>query len=246
MVTVIKIGGHEIADENFLSALAETVHRLASPVIIVHGGGKEISALQEQLGITPRYLDGVRITDAPSLQVVEMVLCGTVNKRLVRYLLGAGVDAIGMSGVDRGLITATPMQRDGHDMGYTGEVQRVQAEVLYSFLQQNITPVIAPICLGTDSAYNVNADHVAGAVAAAIEAERAVFLTNVPGVLSDGQVLAQLSISEAEALIAHGVISGGMIPKVKTALAVLHQGVSRVVITNLEGLQNGGGTTFVQ
>ncbi|RMG90313.1 MAG: acetylglutamate kinase, partial [Chloroflexi bacterium] len=131
MVTVIKIGGHEIADENFLSALAETVHRLASPVIIVHGGGKEISALQEQLGITPRYLDGVRITDAPSLQVVEMVLCGTVNKRLVRYLLGAGVDAIGMSGVDRGLITATPMQRDGHDMGYTGEVQRVQAEVLY-------------------------------------------------------------------------------------------------------------------
>jgi acetylglutamate kinase len=193
----------------------------------VHGGGKEISALQTQMGIEPRYADGVRITDAASLALVEMVLCGTVNKRLVRMLLAAGVDALGMSGVDRGLVRAAQMQRDGIDMGFTGEVGAVRGDVLRGLLAEGITPVIAPICLGDDSAYNVNADHVAGAVAAA-----------------DGAHVPALTPEQTESLIAAGTIFGGMIPKVRTALGALDHGVARATITDLAGLIAGGGTVF--
>lgn len=241
---VIKIGGNELDDPTFLEALAPAVKRLDAPVIIVHGGGKEISALQKALGIEPRYLDGVRVTDAESLAVVEMVLCGTVNTRLVRLLLAAGLDAVGMSGVDRGLIRAEKMPHPAEDMGFTGEVKAVRADVLQDLLEQRVTPVIAPISLGTDSAYNVNADHVAGAVAAAVGAEKIVFLTNVEGVLVDGQVARTITQEAAQSLIADGTIFGGMIPKVQTALSVLERGVPQAVITNLNGLQTHGGTVF--
>lgn len=243
---VIKIGGNELDDPTFLEALAPTIKRLNVPVIIVHGGGKEISALQKALGIEPRYLDGVRVTDAESLAVVEMVLCGTVNTRLVRLLLAAGLDAVGMSGVDRGLIRAEKMPHPTEDMGFTGDVKAVRADVLRDLLAQRITPVIAPISLGADSAYNVNADHVAGAVAAAVGVEKIVFLTNVEGVLIDGRVARTLSQEAAQSLIADGTIFGGMIPKVQTALSVLERGVPQAVITNLTGLQTHGGTVFTR
>ena len=159
---VIKIGGHELADEQFLTELAQVVTGLAEPVVIVHGGGPEISHLQTQMGIAPHYLDGVRVTDRESLALVEMVLCGTANKRLVRYLVNNGVDAQGMSGVDRGMIRAEKMPHPDQDMGFTGQVTSVRGEVLLALLKAEVTPVIAPICLGPDSSYNVNADHVAG------------------------------------------------------------------------------------
>lgn len=241
---VIKIGGHELDDEAFLVELAGVIRALAEPVVIVHGGGKEISSLQTKMGIEPRYIDGVRVTDAESLALVEMVLCGTANKRLVRYLVNGGVDAQGISGVDRGLIRAEKMPHAEVDMGYTGEVVSVRGDVLRTMLSQDVTPVIAPISLGPDSSYNVNADHVAGAVAGAIGARRIVFLTNVEGVLMNGSLLTALMPDEVQRLIDIGVIFGGMIPKVQTALSALARGVPQAAITNLAGLRTHGGTIF--
>lgn len=242
---VLKIGGHEIADEAFLAQLAETVRDLQRPIVIVHGGGAEISALQTSLDITPRYEQGVRVTDAHSLTVVQMVLCGIVNKRLVHRLSNVGVDAVGISGVDHRLITARKMPHPEIDMGYTGIIEQVRPHILHNLLAQNITPIIAPLCYGEDAIYNVNADHVAGAVATAIQAESVVFLTNVAGVLVHGQTLSHLTPHQAHTYIQQGIITGGMIPKVRTALDALEKGVPRAMITNLAGLRHHTGTTCI-
>ncbi|MBL8164086.1 MAG: acetylglutamate kinase [Anaerolineae bacterium] len=241
---VVKVSGSELDDPAYLQNFAQAIHALNAPTVIVHGGGAEISSLQKSLDIQPQYLNGVRITDAQSLRLVEMVLCGTVNKRVVRALLAAGLDALGISGVDRGLVRARKMPNPTRDMGFTGEVAAVRAEVLTRLLDEGITPVVAPVCLGEDSSYNVNADHVAGAIAAAISASRTVFLTNVSGVLVGGQVAATLNRAEVNALIDDGTIFAGMIPKVQTALHALTMGVQQAVITDLAGLQAGGGTVF--
>ncbi len=243
---VMKIGGNEIDDPAFLAGLAPVVLSVGAPVIVVHGGGREIAALQRALGIEPRYLDGVRVTDAESLAVAEMVLRGAVNTRLVRHLLAGGIMALGVSGVDLGLICAEKMFHPEVDMGFTGVVTDVRADILRGWLAQGIIPVIAPICLGADNVYNVNADHVAGAVAAAVAADCVVFLTNVEGVLVNHEPLPALDEQSARSLIAEGVIFGGMIPKVQTALQTLELGVRRVVITNLKGLQTHGGTVFTR
>ena len=243
-IVVIKISGHELDDPATLAGLAGVVRDLPAQVVIVHGGGKEITALQTQLGIEPRYVDGLRVTDAPSLAVVEMALCGVINKRVVRTLLEAGVDALGMSGVDRGLVRARPMPHPTTDMQFTGEITSVNAAALTPLLDAGVTPVIAPVSLGQGTNFNVNADHVAGALAAALGAIRLVFLSNVPGVLADGVLVPHLTPAEADDLIARGVINGGMIPKVRTALAALEAGVRTVVITNLAGLAAGSGTEF--
>ena len=241
---VLKISGHQIDEPEFLSALAKTVRDMNRPIVIVHGGGREITEMQQRLGIETRYEDGVRVTDAESLAVVTMVLCGTVNKRLVRYLVSEGILAQGMSGIDQGMIRARKMPHESIDMGFTGEVVQVNAGLLCSMLESGLTPVIAPICLGDDSEYNVNGDHVAGAVAAAIEAERIIFLSNVEGVLLEENVVPTLTQQQTDSLIADGTIYGGMIPKVEMALHVLKKGVARAVITNLVGLQSHGGTVF--
>jgi len=227
---------------------------LNAPVIIVHGGGAEITGLQKQFGIEPRYADGLRITDADSLRVVEMILCGTVNKRLVRVLTNAGLDALGLSGVDRGLVRAEKMPHPSQDMGFTGQIVRVRGEVITDLLAQGVTPVVAPVCggeannfnVGEANNFNVNADHVAGAIAKAVGAARVVFLTNVEGVLvgSPAAVVPTLTPAQTQALIDDGTIFGGMIPKVQTALGALAGGVQQAVITNLKGLQAGGGTVF--
>jgi acetylglutamate kinase len=244
---VIKIGGNEIDDLNFLVQLAPTIQNLNSPAIIVHGGGKEISNLQKAMGIEPRYINGVRITDEPSLAIVEMVLCGSVNKRLVRRLLASGVEAMGLSGVDRGLVRAEKMQHPTVDMEFTGDVKSVRGEILLDLLKQGVTPVIAPVSLGMDGqSYNVNADHVAGAVAQAIGAGKVVFLTNVEGVLANNEVIQTLTRQKTLDLIADGTIFGGMIPKVQTALAALDSGIPQAVITNLTGLKTHGGTLFTR
>jgi acetylglutamate kinase len=243
---VVKVSGHEIDDPDFLAAFARTIASMESPVVVVHGGGREISDMQQKMGIEPRYIDGLRITDAASLAIVEMILCGTINTRLVRILVSAGVDALGMSGVDRGIIRATKMQHGYDDMGFTGTVGAVRSDVLRALLADGITPVIAPVCLGEDSAYNVNADHVAGAVAGAVAAERVVFLTNVPGVMADGTVVEQLTAQQTDYLVGEGTIFGGMIPKVRTAIGALATGAQSAVITDLEGLRMGRGTVFTR
>jgi acetylglutamate kinase len=202
--------------------------------------------LQEKLGIAPQYIDGLRVTDAESLSVVKMVLAGRINKRLVASLVAAGVDAFGMSGVDRSAIKAEKLQHPQGDLGQVGRVNYVRTEVFKHLLEDGVTPVLSPICYGPDgSIFNVNADHVAMAVAIAMAAEELVFVSNVPGVLRHGDLLSRLTITEVEQLIAEKVIVDGMIPKVRSAVEAVIGGVRAVKITNLTGLKETG-TIIVQ
>jgi len=240
---VLKIGGNEIDDMDFVARLGQAVVALPEPPVIVHGGGKEIKQLQERLGVAPQYIDGLRVTDAESLSLVQMVLAGRVNKRLVASLSDAGLDAFGMSGVDRASIKVRKLEHPGGDLGFVGEVTHVRAKVFRHLLDDGVIPVLSPICYGPSGGiFNVNADHVAVAVAVALQADELVFVSNVPGVLKTEQVVSQLSVIEAEALIADGTIRNGMIPKIHSALQGVSGGVPTVRITNLEGLQNGLGT----
>ena len=246
MVTVIKITGHFLDDHQSLKQFAKIVADFDDKLVIIHGGGKEITRLQAQLNIEPRYVDGLRITDAKSLALVEMVLCGTVNKRLVRYLLSAGVDALGMSGIDRGLVRATQMQHASVDMQYTGTVLSIRESVIFDLFDKDVTPVISPVSVGEESNFNVNADPVTGAIASAISADNVIFISNVEGVMVDGERKSTLTSTQVESYIADGTIYGGMIPKVQTAIDVLKSGIPQTVITDLDGLATHGGTVFVQ
>jgi acetylglutamate kinase len=242
-VQVIKIGGNELDNPAFIEHLGQAVAVLTEPVILVHGGGKEIKELQEKLGIRAQYIDGLRVTDAESLAVVEMVLAGRVNKRLVAALVAAGVDAFGMSGVDRASLKAEKLHHPQGDLGQVGRVTFVRIEVFKHLLEEGIIPVLSPICYGPDgSIFNVNADQVAVAVAIALAAEVLTFVSNVPGVLRQGDLLPYLTTTEVEQLIAAKIIVDGMIPKVRSATEAVAAGVQAVRITNLAGLQAGIGT----
>jgi len=240
---VVKIGGNDLDAPGFVDALAEAVARVTArtPVVLVHGGGKLISELQRQLGIEPVYVDGQRVTDEAALDVVEMALSGRVNKQITVALLRAGVDALGLSGVDRGLLRVVPWDPA---LGRVGRIVAVRGAVLLDLCAQGVVPVISPISLGEEGRYNVNADHAAGAIAAALPADHAAFVTNVPGVRVGSDVVPALTASAARGLIAQGVIVGGMIPKVTAALDAVGQGVRRAVITDLAGLAAGTGTVF--
>jgi len=247
MIQVLKIGGNELDDPGFVKQLVQVVKDLPAPPILVHGGGKEISNLQERLGLEPRYVDGLRVTDDESLEVVQMVLAGRVNKRLVSALIAQGVDAFGMSGIDRSAVKAEKLHHPSGDLGWVGHVTAVRAEVFLSMLEHGITPVLSPICWGGDgSIFNVNADNVAEGVALALGADMLVFISNVPGVLVGDRLLERLDPARAEALIADGTVSGGMIPKVRSALESVARGVSAVRITNLQGLRQGTGTVVTR
>jgi acetylglutamate kinase len=243
---VLKIGGNELDDPAFVAELARVVAGLRPVPVLVHGGGKEIGAIQRALGGEPRFVGGLRVTDAYALQAAEMVLRGLVNTRLVAALLAVGADAQGLSGVDRGLIRAERQSHPDGDLGNVGRPVAVRAEVLRGLLEQNVLPVIAPISLGPDGVYNVNADEAAGAVAAALDDAEVVFVTNVPGVLAGGGVVPQLTRAAIGELIADGTISGGMLPKVSAALAALDAGVRSARITNLVGLRQGMGTVIIR
>lgn len=244
-LTLVKVGGAELKEGPELHTLVEALLRLArqGPLVVVHGGGSEIADLQKRLGLEPRFVEGLRVTDEESLRVAEMVLSGLVNKRLVARLVVRGVKAIGLSGADGGLLWAHKLQHSAGDLGRVGEITRVDASRLEELLSLGWTPVLSPISLGEDGRpYNVNADHAALAVASALGVDEMVFLTDVPGVLSQGAVLAQLRAREAERLIAEEQISGGMIPKVRSALGAIARGVGAARITNLAGLGSGQGT----
>ena len=242
---VLKVGGNEIDDANFLTGFASAIAKMNETPVVVHGGGKEIADLQVKLGLTPHFVEGLRVTDAESLAIAEMVLSGRVNKRIVASVLNAGADAIGLSGIDRGLVRVEKMQHPSGDLGRVGKVVSVRGEVLQDFVARKIVPVVSPISLGDEGAYNVNADSVACAVAATLNADAVVFVTNVPGVMQqDGAVMSTLTAKEAESLIKSQVIKGGMIPKVRAALDAVAGGAKAARITNLDGLVHGGGTIF--
>lgn len=243
---VLKIGGQELDDPDFVKRMGEAVAALPEPPILVHGGGKEIRELQNRLGLKPQYIDGLRVTDAESLDIVTMVLVGRINKRLVSTLSQAGVDAFGMSGVDRNAVKAEKLEHASGDLGYVGRVVEVRTQVFTQLLEDGITPTLSPLCYGADgSIFNVNADHVALAVAIAMQADELVFVSNVPGILKDKELLPQLSTAEVEKLIEDQVITDGMIPKSRSALQAVAAGVAAVRITNLDGLKAGTGTVIV-
>ena len=247
-LVLLKVGGNDIDDAVFLAEFVEIaaqMHRQA-PLVIVHGGGKEIGSLHERMGVDFEIVEGLRVTTYDSLRLVKMVLGGLVNNRLTRWLVNAGVDALGVSGIDAGLVRVEPLRPGGQDIGFVGRVVKVRVDALQRWLAAGFLPVISPVSLGIDGhSYNVNADQVASGIAAAAGARRLVFISNVPGVLIDGALAPRLTIDEISQHIASGQIAGGMIPKVRSAVDAVHDGVAEAVITNLTGLRGGSGTAIV-
>lgn len=247
-LTLLKVGGAELQEGPALHQLVAAVVPLVADgdLIIVHGGGADIERLQRRLGLEPCFVEGLRVTDEESLEVAEMVLSGTVNKRLTRYLVAQGVRAIGISGVDAGLLRAKRMVHPKGDLGYVGEITEVDGSCLKDLLSQGFTPVVSPMSLAIDGTpLNVNADHAALAIASALQVGEVIFLTDVPGVMRDGVVLRELDSDDAECLLEGGHIIGGMIPKVRSALRAIGDGVGSVRITNRAGLADDSGTWLI-
>jgi len=228
---VVKIGGEALENLELRRRFAEDIILLTwvgIPVVVVHGGGTQITRMLERVGLEPAFMDGIRITDEPTLEVVEMVLGGALNKELVRLVNHLGGRAVGITGKDGGLATARPA---GKYLGFVGEVVSIDRRVVDALMPAFI-PIIAPLAVGEDGAtYNVNADPFACRLAVALGAEKLVLLTDVEGVMGrDGSLIATLSADQARTDIASGVISGGMIPKVENALAAIDGGVHKVHI----------------
>jgi acetylglutamate kinase len=210
--------------------------------VVVHGGGPQIGAMLKKLDIQSRFIDGLRVTDEAAVEVVEMVLTGSINKHIVTAINAAGGRAVGLSGKDGNMVVARKLaltKTDSvsgktivEDLGFVGEPDAINPEILYTMMKSEIIPVIAPIGVGPKGeTYNINADTVAGAVAGAVKAERLVLLTDVEGVLDkDKKLIAHLTVSQARALIQDGTISGGMIPKISTAIEAVEAGVNAAVI----------------
>lgn len=248
---VIKVGGNELESAEFLQALAGAVAALPERPVIVHGGGLGTTRLMERLGLEARFLEGQRVTDLQTLELTVMGLVGQASTQLVQALVNGGLPALGLSGVDAGFVTAARTVVSGGDLGAVGKPIAVHAERLRVLVDAGFIPCIAPISLSEAGALlNVNADYVAQAVAAALDAEMLVLLTNVPAVRVCGERMALLTIEQVEAEIASGEISGGMIPKTRGAVEAVQAGVQRALITDIAGLLalargEAAGTTIV-
>jgi acetylglutamate kinase len=265
---VIKYGGHAMGDDALGKEFARDVvllKQVGINPVVVHGGGPQIGKMLERLKIKSEFVDGLRVTDAATVEIVEMVLAGSINKALVAAINAAGGTAVGLSGKDGKLVQARKLTRttvdpDSHiervlDLGFVGEPETVNPHVLSVFARSDIIPVIAPTGMGPNGeTYNINADTVAGAVAAALGATRLLMLTDVAGVLDkDKKLIPQLTLDDAQRLIRDGVISGGMIPKIETCLNAVIQGVEGAVILDgrvphallLEIFTLGGAGTLV-
>lgn len=249
-VVVLKVGGNELDDEAFLFGLTKAVAALLAEghfPVIVHGGGKAITEYQDKLGLKEKRIEGLRVTDEASLDLAEMVLSGLMNKRIVRALLAEHIRSAGVSGVDDGTIYVEKMWHPLGDLGRVGEVQDVDVHLLRTLIDALIVPVVSPISYGAHDglSYNVNADHAATAIAAKLGAIRLIFVSNVPGILVAGRVVRAVTARQAEGWIEEGIIFGGMIPKVRSAISAVRNGVAQAVITNLAGVQEGGGTGVI-
>ncbi len=244
-VIVIKYGGHAMGDEKLAAMFARDIvllKQVGMHPVIVHGGGPQIGAMLERLKIGSNFIDGLRVTDAETVEVVEMVLAGTINKQIAASINDAGGLAIGLSGKDGNLIRASKIRRTKKDpdsniekildLGFVGEPETINTEILDIFKVTEVIPVIAPIGYGgKGETYNINADTAAGAIASALDANRFLLLTDVAGVQDDnGELIPEISSAKAEKMIAEGTISGGMIPKVETCLHAVEEGVEAAVI----------------
>ena len=236
-IIVVKYGGSAMVDEELKKRVIEDVTLLklvGFKPIIVHGGGKEISKWAGNVGMEPKFINGLRVTDAETMEVAEMVL-GKVNKSLVQHVEELGVRAIGISGKDGGLLKVEKKYSDGKDIGFVGEVKEVNAQILYDLLEKDFLPIVCPIGLDDEfQTYNINADDAACAIARAMKAEKLAFLTDIEGVYKDPEdpssLISELWVEEAEKLMAEGYIGGGMLPKLQNCIDAIENGVSRVHI----------------
>jgi acetylglutamate kinase len=236
---VLKVGGNEIDDASYLNRVSELAVRIRhehNGLVIVHGGGKEVTNLLAKLDVQTKFVQGLRYTDPQSMDTVEMMLSGLINKRLVKALQQDGVSAIGLSGVDGKILVAKKTTRGSEDIGLVGEVESVNASLLEE-LMVNFAVVLSPISVNEDSSssLNVNADYAAAAVASSLKSELAIFLSNVTGVLKDEKPLRELHEKEFVNLRDSGVIAGGMIPKIEAALDAIRGGAEKTFITNADG-----------
>jgi acetylglutamate kinase len=244
-IVVVKYGGHAMGHEQTARDFANDIVLLEQTAInpvVVHGGGPQIAAMLKKLGIKSEFVDGLRVTDQSTVEIVEMVLAGSINKQIVGYINAAGGKAIGLCGKDGNMVIARKVTRtvvdpDSNiekivDLGFVGEPEKVDLTVLNHVLGKEMIPVLAPVAAAAGGGtFNVNADTFAGAIAGALKAKRLLLLTDVPGVLDkDKNLIEELSVADARRLIADGTISGGMIPKVETCIYALDQGVEGVVI----------------
>jgi acetylglutamate kinase len=244
-IIVVKYGGHAMGDEQNARDFARDIVLLEQAAInpvVVHGGGPQIAAMLKKLNIKSEFVDGLRVTDKSTVEIVEMVLAGSINKQIVGYINAAGGKAIGLCGKDGNMVQAKKVTRtvvdpDSNiekvvDLGFVGEPDKVDLFVLNAVLGKEMIPVLAPVATSADGGtFNVNADTFAGAIAGALKAKRLLLLTDVPGVLDkDKKLITDLSVADARRLIADGTISGGMIPKVETCIYALDAGVEGVVI----------------
>ncbi|CEF55131.1 acetylglutamate kinase [Acetobacter ghanensis] len=242
---VVKYGGHAMGDVGLAKTFGRDIALLKqvgiNPVV-VHGGGPQINQMLKRLDIPSHFIDGLRVTDANVVDVIEMVLAGSVNKQVAELICEAGALAVGISGKDGKLITARKLRRTVRDLdsqiervldlGFVGEPVKVDPRVIYALSGSGLIPVIAPVGLGDDGeTYNINADTAAGAVAGAVHATRLLMLTDVPGVLdAQGKLIPELTAAQARQAIEEGVITGGMIPKVETCIQAVQGGASGAVI----------------
>ena len=242
---VVKYGGHARGEDEFARSFARDIvlmEQTAINPVVVHGGGPQIGDMLARLGIKSQFAHGLRITDAATIEIVEMVLAGSINKQIVGFINEAGGKAVGLCGKDGNMVLARKASRSKVDprsgmeeiidLGFVGEPETVDTSVLTQILGRDLIPVLAPLATSREGiTYNVNADTFAGAIAGALKAKRLLLLTDVPGVLDKSKsLIRELSANDARALIADGTISGGMIPKVETCLYALEQGVEGVVI----------------
>lgn len=236
-IIVVKYGGSAMIDEELKEHVIQDVTLLklvGFKPIIVHGGGKEISHWVEKTGMTPEFVGGLRKTDAPTMEIAEMVL-NRVNKSLVQMVQQIGVNAVGISGKDGGLLKVKKKYAGGEDIGYVGEITQVDPKVLMDLLEKDFLPVVCPIGLDDQfETYNINADDAACAIAQAVHAEKLAFLTDIEGVYKDPEdpstLISELTVSEAKQLMESGYIGGGMLPKLQNCIEAVENGVSRVHI----------------
>ncbi len=244
-IVVVKYGGHAMGEEGLAKSFARDIvlmEQTAINPVVVHGGGPQIGDMLERLGIESEFSDGLRVTDAATIEIVEMVLAGSINKQIVGFINEAGGKAVGLCGKDGNMVLARKLSRrvvDPNsniekiiDLGFVGEPEKVDVTVLDQILGRDLIPVLAPVATSRDGiTYNVNADTFAGAIAGALKAKRLLLLTDVAGVLDKSRnLIKELSVEEARRLVADGTISGGMIPKVETCIYALEAGVEGVVI----------------
>lgn len=245
MTRVVKVGGNRADDAGWIRAVSAAVAAARVRTVLVHGGGRDVTELQRALGIDPEWREGLRVTTPRVMEVVRMVLSGGVNKRWVAALLDAGVDALGVSGEDAGLLRGDVLH--GGALGRAGEVKEVRTALLDGWLAQGLTPVLSPVTRGADGeGLNVNADDAAASVAAAMGAAELLFVSDVPGVKAGGAWVDALDGDAAEALLASGEAAGGMRPKLRAALRARAAGVARVRIGDVGMLTDDRAGTRIE